>query len=682
MRLSRLTLPLGVLFVFALLLPVSGLTLRRTNWGQLVGGSDCVVAGTVYSVRAEATAEPGMHGVQTRMHLNEVQALSGKKVADELDVILAGGSIPERTVLVPGEPRFVPGEKLVLLLRDVENGEFALTGHAMGVLRRSADGKTVRPDLAVEGGPAAAGESYDAFVKRLGGDLNELALNAPSPLTPLPRGGEGDRGGTLVRLGGLALLLLAVVLLRRRKYRSMAAVVLAGSGLLMLPGTRTSAQSSTAGVFVLEGVSWDLSTPQIGRVIDGKVLWVRGQPSVHVPADDSFNVITQNFQQWSTIAGCAILYAQDGKTIASGTAVDTRTVVSFLLNGPRKTFDANTLAITFIIPDQTNPANIFDADIVLNDNQPDWTVNQGDVSVAAVSLHEMGHLTGLDHTNNPETVMYPVSQGLTVLSQGELDGARKLYPIDSVPPSVLLSASPLFGAAPLDVSFSSDGSAIFGSGTPAFSWDFGDGSAISSNANPVHTYTATGTFTAKLTVSDPRGQSNSDTIPIVVTDAKASATVQKFSFSGTLALTGRGKPNDKLSLMVSGINAQPSDLLTVEVGPLPLAAASTIHPQTTFPLDSRGSFKGTASIGGTLSVKVSRGVLTLSLTGGSFAPFMDPNWPDTTSETGSVTIPVDVVVQRPGGGTTDFSTKATYNFTIKAGKTPLGLAEKTIQGKM
>ena len=35
-----------------------------------------------------------------------------------------------------------------------------------------------------------------------------------------------------------------------------------------------------------------------------------------------------------------------------------------------------------------------------------------------------------------------------------------------------------------------------------YSWDFGDGSPLSTDANPVHTYTAAGQYTVRLTVSD------------------------------------------------------------------------------------------------------------------------------------------------------------------------------------
>ena len=64
------------------------------------------------------------------------------------------------------------------------------------------------------------------------------------------------------------------------------------------------------------------------------------------------------------------------------------------------------------------------------------------------------------------------------------------------------SASTSSGQAPLSVTFTGSASAPGGcSVTPAYDWNFGDGSAHSSQQNPGHTYTSAGSFTWTLTVS-------------------------------------------------------------------------------------------------------------------------------------------------------------------------------------
>lgn len=69
------------------------------------------------------------------------------------------------------------------------------------------------------------------------------------------------------------------------------------------------------------------------------------------------------------------------------------------------------------------------------------------------------------------------------------------------------SATPSFtadttlGQAPLTVTFA-DTSTTSGGPITAWSWDFGDGTPVSSAQNPTHTYTAPGSFTVTLTVTE------------------------------------------------------------------------------------------------------------------------------------------------------------------------------------
>ncbi|MBI3769058.1 MAG: PQQ-dependent sugar dehydrogenase [Deltaproteobacteria bacterium] len=64
------------------------------------------------------------------------------------------------------------------------------------------------------------------------------------------------------------------------------------------------------------------------------------------------------------------------------------------------------------------------------------------------------------------------------------------------------SASPTQGIPPLTVQFSSAGSADPDGDPITFSWDFGDGTAPTTAANPSHVYQNAGPYTAQLTVSD------------------------------------------------------------------------------------------------------------------------------------------------------------------------------------
>lgn len=86
---------------------------------------------------------------------------------------------------------------------------------------------------------------------------------------------------------------------------------------------------------------------------------------------------------------------------------------------------------------------------------------------------------------------------------------------NAAPQNVEATATPSSGDAPLDVDFT--GSAYDPDDDQlSYEWDFGDGSATSSERNPSHTYTDAGTYTATLTVSDGQGGETTDTVEVVV----------------------------------------------------------------------------------------------------------------------------------------------------------------------
>jgi PKD repeat protein len=66
------------------------------------------------------------------------------------------------------------------------------------------------------------------------------------------------------------------------------------------------------------------------------------------------------------------------------------------------------------------------------------------------------------------------------------------------------------------ISFSSAGSIDPDGNIVGYSWSFGDGSPPSSRANPRHIYSAPGSYTATLIVTDNQGATDTDTATVTV----------------------------------------------------------------------------------------------------------------------------------------------------------------------
>jgi cytochrome c len=94
-------------------------------------------------------------------------------------------------------------------------------------------------------------------------------------------------------------------------------------------------------------------------------------------------------------------------------------------------------------------------------------------------------------------------------------------------PRAVISANPTSGVAPLTVQFSSAGSRDPDENDSIrYEWDFdGNGTVDSADANPTHTYTQNGTYTAVLRVVDSSGKSDRKTTTIVVGNTAPSITI-------------------------------------------------------------------------------------------------------------------------------------------------------------
>jgi PKD repeat protein len=132
----------------------------------------------------------------------------------------------------------------------------------------------------------------------------------------------------------------------------------------------------------------------------------------------------------------------------------------------------------------------------------------------------------MDLAFGPDGALYVLDYG-TGYFNGDLNSA--LYRFDYVAggnraPTAVAAGAPTSGASPLAVTFSSAGSSDPDGGTLSYRWAFGDG-GTSTAANPAHTYSTNGSYTATLTVTDPQGLSGTASVRITVGNTAPTVTI-------------------------------------------------------------------------------------------------------------------------------------------------------------
>jgi glucose/arabinose dehydrogenase/PKD repeat protein len=134
-----------------------------------------------------------------------------------------------------------------------------------------------------------------------------------------------------------------------------------------------------------------------------------------------------------------------------------------------------------------------------------------------VSLFEINQSNTTDMTFGPTP---NGGKALYVIMAPELAEIRKITYVGSGnrAPVAAASADKNTGPPPLAVAFDGSGSSDADNHVLTYAWEFGDG-GTGTGAKPTHTYAAAGSYTAKLTVTDTQGASDSTTLKIVVGNA-------------------------------------------------------------------------------------------------------------------------------------------------------------------
>src|SRR3989440_2049774 len=119
----------------------------------------------------------------------------------------------------------------------------------------------------------------------------------------------------------------------------------------------------------------------------------------------------------------------------------------------------------------------------------------------------------------------------------------KISPTGPFPPTAAVSASPNAGLPSLTVQFSSAGSSDPYGLPLTYSWNFGDGSPVSTVPNPSYTYATNGTYTVTLTVSNGT-QTGTASTKVVVGHTPPTASITSpavnatYNGGGTISFSG------------------------------------------------------------------------------------------------------------------------------------------------
>src|SRR3954453_22244705 len=137
-----------------------------------------------------------------------------------------------------------------------------------------------------------------------------------------------------------------------------------------------------------------------------------------------------------------------------------------------------------------------------------------------------GYKRPMDLDFGPDGALYVIEWGSGFNGDNADSGVYRVdYISGEKAPIAQATGTPTSGLAPLAVQFSSAGSSDPENTTLKYAWDFGDG-GTSTQANPSHTYTTNGAFTAKLTVTDGAGLTAVANVPIVVGNRPPVVTIE------------------------------------------------------------------------------------------------------------------------------------------------------------
>ncbi|MEU2678326.1 carbohydrate-binding protein [Streptomyces sp. NPDC007107] len=186
----------------------------------------------------------------------------------------------------------------------------------------------------------------------------------------------------------------------------------------------------------------------------------------------------------------------------------------------------------------------FDGDFFAGEFGRKWIkrIEQGsDGTVQSINAFPWQGTQVMDSAFGPDGALYVLDYG-TGYFNGDANSAvyRIEYVTGGRAPLANATADRTSGKAPLAVKFSSAGTSDPDGDRLTYAWKFGDGST-STAADPSHTYTTNGSYTAELTVSDGTGHTATASVGVTVGNTAPSVTLE-LPTDGTIVDAGAAVP--------------------------------------------------------------------------------------------------------------------------------------------